>query len=348
MNHRLGSALLAAGLLAGCGGTTEADVSTPEPVQSEVTPLTAQDVDVAPECQGILDFVNGANYATLDFYLPSNVASGIVSRRAVTPFVSIEDISSLSQVGEARLKEIELAAREEEYLVGSGCVGIFDELAISADDEAAIVALVNSISSTELHDILPNAWNGAVNLLNARPFSSIQAISNTSGIGVVSLRHIRNAATLSAPLETLIAAANAIPSDGANGGTIARHFDWWTQMLYDLRGSYNQGSRPECFGIDPDRIPADASDVDIRPTLATPAEVLARFDYALSLADRRNTIPADVKSAGRANLAAQLEGRLLAGCSYGFAPDPWSGHTVEFFFDPADGFGISTHTYWAE
>jgi len=317
-------------------------------VQSEVTPLTAQDVDVAPECQGILDFVNGANYATLDFYLPSNVASGIVSRRAVTPFVSIEDISSLSQVGEARLKEIELAAREEAYLVGSGCVGIFDELAISADDEAAIVALVNNISSTELHDILPNAWNGAVNLLNARPFSSIQAISNTTGIGIVSLRHLRNAATLSAPLETLIAATAGVSGGGDFGGSIARHFDWWTEMLYNLRGSHNSGAKPVCFGIDLERIPADAGDVDIRPTLATPAEVLERFDYTLRQADRHNQVPQTLKDAGRANLAAQLEGRLLAGCSYGFAPDPWSGHTVEFFFDPADGFGISTHTFWSE
>ncbi|HZN94114.1 MAG TPA: hypothetical protein VFB81_15480, partial [Myxococcales bacterium] len=38
-----------------------------------IGPLTTTDVDVAPECQGILTFANNASFATLDIYLPSDL-----------------------------------------------------------------------------------------------------------------------------------------------------------------------------------------------------------------------------------------------------------------------------------
>ncbi|MCP3097370.1 hypothetical protein LZ198_00630 [Myxococcus sp. K15C18031901] len=346
MNRRLGSAFIAVGLLAGCGGVTEAELSTPEPTQTqaETTPLTSLDVDVAPECEGILDFVNRATYATLDFYLPSNVASGIVNRRVTTPFVSIEDISAIPQVAEARLKEIEKGARAEGYL-SPNCIGIYDELALSVDDSSSILHLVNSISSTELHDMLPNAWTGATNLLNTRPFETIQAVSNTSGIGIVSLRHIRNAATLSRPLENLAYELDQLSSNGSHGGKLARHFDWWTTMRNDIRGAYGR-TDVECFGIDEDRIPADGP--TLRANLATPADVLARFEYTVQVSDRYNVVPQPLKDAAKANLVNLSAGRSFVGCSYSFEKDPWSGDTVEFFYDPADGFGIWTHTYWSE
>ena len=200
MRLRLGSAFLAVSLLAGCGeGTFE---PSSDSLESQQAPLTQTDVDVAPECQGIITFANTASFATLDEYLPSDLVSNLVSQRSVAPFVTLANINSVPLVGPARLEQLEGGARAEGF-IGSSCVGIMDDLAISTSDETKLVALVNSLSSTELHDILPYAWNGAANLLNVRPFTSAQAISNMSGIGSVSFRNLRNAATLSQPLEAL-------------------------------------------------------------------------------------------------------------------------------------------------
>ena len=191
----LASAFVAAGLLAGCGGS-EVEPSSSPAVQQQQAPLTGTDVDVAPECQGILGFVNTASFTTLDAYLPSDVAANLVNRRAVSPFVSLADVSSVALVGPARLQQIAGGARSQGF-IGSSCVGIMDGLALSTDDAAAIVSLVNTISDSELHDVLPYAWNGAVNLLGQRPFTSVLRLSsNVAGIGDVSLRNIRNSATL--------------------------------------------------------------------------------------------------------------------------------------------------------
>ena len=67
--RRLCSALLAVSLFAGCGGP-EAGRFT-ESLERQEAPLTTTDVDVAPECQGLLTFANVASFATLDEYLPS-------------------------------------------------------------------------------------------------------------------------------------------------------------------------------------------------------------------------------------------------------------------------------------
>ena len=339
MHRRIGSALLAVSLFVGCGDTETAPAA--ESLERQQAPLTETDVDVAPECQGILSFVNGASFETLDAYLPSNVATNLVDRRVVSPFVSLADVSSVRLVGATRLKEIELGARTEGF-IGSSCVGIQDELAISTDDDAAIVALVNSISSTELHEILPYAWNGAVNLLNQRPFTSTQAISDTAGIGTVSLRNIRNAATLSRPLEQLIAAVNAVPATH-NGVIMARHFDWYRVMM-NAHYSYRSGST-ECFGIDPDILPSGAT---LRPNLADAAEVRAEFEGTVSFANRYGQVSSSVIASGLANLDERIAGRSFKGCYISYAKDPWSGHNLAFFVDTETGFGVLTETYWAE
>lgn len=336
--RRLGQALLAVSLFAGCSGI-ETEPSSPS-LEQQQTPLTSTDVDVAPECQGIIDFVNTASFQTLDAYLPSDVATNLVTRRTASPFVSLADISSVRLVGPTRLEQIESGARNEEF-IGPSCVGIMDGLAVSTDDAAAIVSLVNTISDSELHDVLPDAWNGAVNLLNLRPFTSAQAISDVAGIGDVSLRNIRNAATLSRPLEALIDAVNAAPGD-TYGANMARHFDWWEVVT--TSGRYNYGGL-ECFGLEPSSVPYDAT---VRPYLADAAEVRAAVDYAVSVANRRNQLPSSVISAGLANLDALTAGRSFKGCSFGYANDPWSGHTVHIFVDTVNGFSVMTDTYWAE
>lgn len=337
MRSTLGSAVLAMSLVAfGCG---------PEPLEppsldSAQSALTEQDVDFAPECAGVLTFVNNASFATLDLYLPSNVAQNIVDRRALSPIVSIADLSSIAQVAAARLEQIHGGARAEGF-IGTSCVAILDELAYSSDDDAAMVALVNSASSTELHDILPYAWNGASNLLNLRPFTSARAIANTSGISNVSLRNIRNAATLSRPLEALVNAVNALPSNN-NGARMARHFDWYNTV--HSHGHYQFGGLT-CFGIDAEDVPQGAV---IRSNLADADEVRAEVAGTVSYANHNNQIPAATVSAGLANLDTLVAGRSFKGCYFSYADDPWSGNNLAFFVDTVNGFTVLSETYWVE
>jgi hypothetical protein len=338
MRLRLGTALLAVSLFAGCGEPGSGPSS--EPLESLRAPLTGTDVDVAPECQGIITFLNTASLETLDEYLPSDVALNLVSQRSVSPFVSLADVNSVRLVGPARLEQIEGGARTE-GLIGPSCVGIMDDLAISADDAAALVALVNSLSSTELHDILPYAWNGATNLLNLRPFTSAQGIANTSGIGSVSFRNLRNAATLSRPLEQLIAAVNALPG-GNNGANMARHFDRYEIVM---NAGYYRLNGMECFGIEPDHLPDGTV---IRQNLANAAEVRAEVAGTVSFANRYGQIPSSVVQSGLANLDARIAGRSFKGCYFSHSDDPWSGNNVAFFVDTVSGFSVLTDTYWAE
>jgi hypothetical protein len=341
--RRLGSALLAVSMLAGCGGV-ESEPSSESfespSVEREQAPLTTTDVDVAPECQGIITFVNGASFQTLDAYLPSDVATHLVTQRASSPFVTLAQVAAVQGVGPARLEQIEGGARAEGS-IGLSCVGIMDELAVSTDDSSAMVSLVNTVSDSELHDVLPYAWNGAVNLLNLRPFTSAQGISDVAGIGSVSLRNIRNAATLSRPLEALIAAVNAAPQSGSYGANMARHFDWWQTVT----GGYYQFGGLECFGLEPNSIPYGAT---IRPNLADAAEVRAEVVSTVSTANRNNQIPSSVISAGLANLDALSAGRSFKGCYLSYANDPWSGNNVAFFVDTVTGFSVLTETYWSE
>lgn len=335
--RRLGPAFLAMSLLAGCGTELE---SSSEPIAQQRAPLTTTNVDVAPECQGIIDFVNTASFQKLDEYLPSNVATNLVNQRQSSPFVSLADVSSVPLVGPSRLEQLAGGARSESF-IGPSCVGILDGLAVSTDDAAAMVSLVNSISDSELHDVLPNAWNGAENLLNLRPFTSAQGISNVSGIGDVSLRNIRNSATLSRPLEALISAVNAVPG-GHYGAKMARHFDWWETVTSN--GRYQYGGL-ECFGLEPNSVPYGAT---VRPYLADAAEVRAEVVSTVNLANRNNSISSSVISAGLANLDALSAGRSFKGCYFSYANDPWSGNDVAFFVDTVNGFSVLTETYWSE
>jgi hypothetical protein len=322
-----------------CADEIESEPSS-ESLERLQAPLTGTDVDVAPECQGIITFVNVASFETLDAYLPSDVVHNLVTQRASSPFVTLADVASVRLVGPARLEQIEGGARTEGF-IGPSCVGILDDVAVSTDDAAEMVGLVNTLSSTELHDILPYAWNGATNLLNLRPFTSAQGISGTAGIGAVSFRNLRNAATLSQPLEGLIAAVNA-QHQGNYGATMARHFDWY-QFVTDRY--YYQLSGMECFGIDPAILPNGTS---IRANLATAAEVRADVAGAVSYANRYGQIPSSVVANGLANLDARIAGRSFKGCYISYANDPWSGNNLAFFVDTVSGFSVLTDTYWSE
>ncbi|ATB47193.1 hypothetical protein [Corallococcus macrosporus] len=342
MRRYVGSAFLAAGLLAGCG-PSETETSTQQPQEQQAHGLlTETDVDVAAECQGIIAFANSATYAKLDQYLPSNVVDNLVAARAAQPFVSLADVSAVRLVGPARLQQLEQGARSEDY-IDADCYGIVEGLAVSQDDAAAIRTLVNSVSFTELYTIMPYAWNGAQNLANQRPFSNVDAIGATSGVGEVGFRNLRNAATLSRPFEALVAAVNALP--GSHGGVfMARHFDWWA----NLNGQHYNFGIHECYGDKTEQFTNPNIPGQHRGADADGAEVRAHVAAFVNAADRFGTLDPAVKAAGLANLAALTEGRSFFGCSYGFAPDPWSGHSGTFFIDTENGFGVYTDSYWVE
>jgi hypothetical protein len=334
MLRALGIALAAASAsVMGCAAPENAE---PENVASQSAPLTAEDVDVAPECQGIIDFANTASFATLDAYLPSHVALNIIGQRGVTPFVTLADLSAVNQVGEERLHEIHYGALNE-YFIDTDCVGILDEVAVSAEDEQAMVDLVNTVTFTELYGYLPDAWNGAWNLHHSRPFTHASQLSEMWGIGPVSFRRLRNAATLARPFEELAAAVNALHRDA----DIFTHFDWYAiandQSQYQLYGM-------TCFGIDPDLLP---NGTDIRPELADDEEVYADVEDAVSFANRYSELSID-PAIGLANLEERIADKTFFGCYIGYANDPWSGNNLAFFVDTETGFGVRTETRWSE
>ncbi len=339
MRH-LVPALLSASLLVGCG-PAESEPAL-QPLERQDAPLTTTDVDVAPECQGILTFVNTESFATLDAYLPSDVANNLVGHRATAPFTTLAEVASVRGVGPVRLTQIEGGARALGYIT-STCVGILDQLALSTDDAAAVVSLVNTVGASTLYAILPNAWTGATNLLNLRPFTSVQAISETSGIGTASLRSLRNAATQGYALAELVAAINAQPPS------------LWTTRLSQnftveavLAGSHggDQLDNGTCFGIDPGLYPP--GDWQTRANLATGTEVLEQVRSSVGYAERNGPLSAQLITDGLAELEARTAGGTFKGCSIRYSKGPWAGVVVTFFIDTVTGSRMLTEQHWVE
>ncbi|NTX16066.1 hypothetical protein HUA76_35380 [Myxococcus sp. CA056] len=344
--RRLGSALLSASLLVGCGPTTSpepsSEPSSTEAPKDQVAPLTTTNVDLAPECQGLLTFVNTAAPATLDAYLPSDVVLNLVSRRSTAPFVTLAEVSGVHLVGPVRLTQIESGARSLGYITSS-CVGILDELALSTDDAAAVVSLVNTVNASTLYAILPYAWNGATQLLGLRPFTSVQAISNASGIGAASLRTLRNAATQGYDLEVLVSTVNAVPES-----------NWTVKMdlsfdIEDVMAGAHGNDRLDyatCFGIDPATFPN--SRFTNRPNLANAAEVHSYVASAASTAQYQGQIPTSIVTNGLSDLDSRTAGGTFKGCHLGYDDGPWAGIQVHFFVNVATGFRILTVQHWVE
>ncbi|KFE68943.1 hypothetical protein [Hyalangium minutum] len=340
--RRLGPCLLVASLLAGCGPAQSEPSFTPS-LDREAASLTTTDVDVAPECQGILTFVNTASFETLDAYLPSDAASNLVARRSTAPFATLAEVSAVNLMGPVRLTQIESGARALGY-IDSTCAGILDELALSSDDAAAVVSLVNTVSASTLYAVLPHAWNGATNLINLRPFTSAQAISNVSGIGAVSLRNLRNAATMGYSLEVLVSAVNALPEDE---WTVK--LDQSFEVANVIAGEHGNGRNNggTCFGIDPSTFPSTWTN---RPTLATATEVRDYVASAASFANYVHNYPisSEVVTEGLANLETRIAGRTFKGCHLSYSKGPWGGIQVHFFVDTETGFRILTEQHWVE
>jgi DNA uptake protein ComE-like DNA-binding protein len=321
-------AVLALGV-AGCA--TEA-AETTATLESAVT---THDVDVAPECEGIIGYVNWAPLQELDAYLPYTVANAITQRRATQPFVDLADVSSISGIAQARLEQITNRAYNLDF-IDAECAGVYEELAVSHDDRIAILAYVNTAPEAELAEVArsQNAATAAA-LVAGRPYTTLQAVVDRFGVGPSTFRSIRNAA-IADPFDDLVARVNGVERDVA----IRLNFDWFA-LMYEQPGQ--QGSMV-CFGVPADVV-ADFGGV-MRPNLADGAEVLAEVTSSVDFADRYNEV--GDATAGLAHLAAQVAGHEFLGCYISYHPDPWSGVNRAFFVDKVTGYRVFTETRWSE
>jgi DNA uptake protein ComE-like DNA-binding protein len=323
------SSLLPLLALAGC--------AVEEPATSTVTGevKTIDDTDLATECQGILGYINWAPYAELDYYLPVNLANAILARRAVRPFVDLADISSVSGIAQARLAQITGRAYTLDF-IDADCSGVYEEIAVSHDDRAAILAYVNTASSAALEDVVRADKHTVVPaIIAARPFTSLQPLVDIPGIATSTFRALRDAAIVS-PFDALANRVNAAHVDV----TVRTDFDWFA-TLYEQPG---YPTHLTCFGISASII--NELGGALRPNLADGAEVLAEATNAISYANRYGGV--GDATAGLAHLAAQVGGETFFGCYLNFAPDPWSGINRAFFVNTVTGYRVFTEIRWSE
>ncbi|HEX4420832.1 MAG TPA: hypothetical protein VH165_23110 [Kofleriaceae bacterium] len=309
--------------------------AAPEATSTTASAITTDDTDFAQECTGILGYADDAAFAELDSYLPSNVASAIVARRALRPFDDIADLSSVSGVGEARLEQIANRANALDW-TDVGCYGIVDELAVSFDDEAAILAFVNTAASTAIHNACredPDPTSAAI--IAGRPYTTLPQISAVRGVGPATFRSLRDAA-IAGPFDQLAATVTAAGRDV----TFSTNFDWLSVL-------FQQPGRPtsiSCWGV----APGFVAEVDgiVRPELADGNEVMANVTGTLGYANRSGA-PID-GTAGLADLARNVAGQTFFGCYLRYAPDPWSGVDRAFYVNQTTGYRVFTEERWSE
>jgi hypothetical protein len=327
--------LFASTLVLGCVAEVEGeeDLST---TTSSV--LTKGDTDVPAECQGILTYVNSASLQTLDAFLPSDVALNIVTRRSQRPFTDLIDLSSVSGVAQARISLIAERARAAGQ-IGPACVGVYEELGVSADDRAAIFAYINTVTPGELQQVVRfQAENTVPALLAGRPYSSLQALVDTYGVSLETFRSIRDAA-IDSPFDVMNDAINTQISDT----TLTTAFDVFDTLA-------NEGGRTRyltCFGLDPQLVASFGG--TMRPNLATGAEVLAEVQNTAGWANRFGGLPSSVISAGLADAANFFAAnQTFAGCIAQYTPDPWSGVNRSFFVNTRTGYRVLNEIRWSE
>lgn len=310
-----------------------------EPLDAELdtvaSPLTLNDVDVPPECQGILGYVNSASYAALDAYLPNTVANAIVVRRASSPFVSLLDLSSVSGIAQARLAQITAAARAENW-IGPSCAGVYEELGVSTDDVSAILSYVNSASLSALTPVMRfEASTVAPIIIAARPITSMQQLVDLYGVGLETFRSIRDAAIVT-PFDLLVNSVNAVHRDAS----LSTAFDLYGETAY-MPG---QPTGLTCFG------PGTSWVTQLGgtwvPTPASGTEVLQQVTYTVNYANRYGGVTGI--AAGLADLSTQVNGQTFYGCYFSFAPDPWSGVNRSAFINTKTGYRVLTETRWSE
>lgn len=297
--------------------------------------------DVAPQCQGFLDYMNTATFAQLDANLPASVAQAILDARASQPFSSVASVSAVNGIADQRLQQLLHDAR----LAGSvsaSCSGMYDEVAVSTVEATAIVDFVNQASLEEIEGVLSILIDETVidPLVTNRPFAGISAVSDSYRVGPATFRALRNAATRWRPFEQLVSAVNQINHPDAQI-RLDQHFDW--RPL--LATTQNDGvTSMECFGIDPTLLPLEAT---VRPTLADDDEVLGAVTDAVSTANTFNELSVD-PTPGLTDLEARTAGDTFFGCFINYHPNPWQYDSKTFFVDDETGASILIDWHYVE
>ncbi|MEO5729154.1 MAG: hypothetical protein ABI134_22045 [Byssovorax sp.] len=324
---------LVPGLVFGLGCMAEEASTTA--TATATSALTTGDVDFAPECGGILGYANWASLSELDAYLPNTVANAIVQRRAVQPFTSIADLSSVSGIAQARLAQITSRAYTYDF-IDVECAGVYEELAVSYDDRVAILAYANTASASELASVVRfEPANVVPQLIARRPFTTLQHLVDTYGVGPATFRSLRDAA-IDGPFDVLAEKVNSVHREAI----ISRSFDWF-DVVVDQPG---QQKGMECFGVDAALVNSFGG--VLRPNLATAGEVQAEVADTVSYADRYGEV--GDATAGLADLAALTTGQIFFGCYISFQPDPWSQVNRAFFVNTQTGYRILSETSWSE
>jgi hypothetical protein len=297
--------------------------------------------DTAPECQGFLHYANTATFAQLDAYLPSNVAQAIVDARAAQPFSSVASVVAVNGVFETRLQQLYTAAQNGGY-VGASCGGIYDQVAVSTTEAAAIVDFVNQANREEIRGVLSFLINETVvgTLTATRPYAGVAAVSNTSGVGNAVFRSLRNAATRWRPFEQLVGAVNGLDHPDAQI-RLDQHFDWRPIVA---AAQNDPVTSMECFGIDPALLPQGAT---TRPNLASGSEVLGIVSDAVADSDvfgEASFHPAP----GLADLGGRSANHAFFGCYIHYQPNPWVYDSKVFFVDTQNGASILVSRHYVE
>jgi DNA uptake protein ComE-like DNA-binding protein len=301
--------------------------------------LAIEDTDVDVECEGILWYINWANYDELAYYLPNSLAIAILDRRDLAPFTSIADLSSVPGIAQGRLVQITGRAYTLDT-IDADCACMYEEQAVSYVNKGKILNFVNNASEDTLQNAVPHNVDVAPSIIAGRPYTSLQQLVDRPQVGIASFRAIRNAA-VDGPWEELMAAVNAIP--GYTGVDLTMDFYW----LAKLHGQSQPGqlASATCFGIDEDIV--DDFGGTIRPTLADDDEVIDVVTDAIEYADNFNQLALD-QTAGLADFAAWANGRTFFGCYLQYEPDPWSGVNRAIFVDTETDIGVLVDLTWAE
>ena len=295
--------------------------------------------DTAPACAGFLSYVNDATYSELDSYLPSNVAQAIISARTTQPFTSVASVVAVNGVAEARLQQLLVGARSAS-LVGPTCSGIYDQIAISTAEAAAMSSLVNEANREELRGILAYLINETVvdTLRASRPLASAAAISTVAGVGPAVFRTLRNAATHYRPYEELVDAVNAIDHPDTQI-RMDRHFEW-LPLVTGAQGF----SSMSCFGISPSLLPPGATN---RATLANGNEVVENFAESVGYANAFNELRIDPHP-GYGDLEHRTASSSFFGCYIDYHPSPWVYDRQTFYVDTQSGFSLLLTSHYVE
>lgn len=190
---RLGRGMLL--VLLACN--TDVQVAAAPDVQSTQTRLGLNDADA----QAILDFLNDCS-TTLDVLdavvgLDSDAATNLIEARNGpdgecgtaddTPFATLDEVDEVPQVGDRTIQDILSYVQSGES--GSGS---WEGVTFTAEEQEAVLEVVNDASLATLDEDVGLASDAAANIVDARPITSMGDLADVSQVGASALEALRD------------------------------------------------------------------------------------------------------------------------------------------------------------